>query len=689
MRSRATRRGRPLALAVAALLFAAALLALPSRALAQSYAIGIAVGPGETTFLPGVPEVFARIDNATAAPIRGEVLVSVQTGKKTPLASAAFSVSPGSTNIVRIPTPVSGYAFNVEVRTNGAVVASKSFMSDAETGIRVVDLAEVSRVRALIDSLTLQPATSPGYSPRGWLARIHVATPFIDPTTGGPVAPTYVTGWGGTHLVSSTAAMLSRLSAQELRALTGFVLAGGTLAVFIEKPEDLRSPILASLVGGSAQPIAPPDACFTHFEVPFGKNDALKFQQVGDRPPESVRFTSYTGGNLRPGSFGASATYGLGEVVLLGFDPSDPATASEPWTARLLADLARRAFDRFDAIVVRPGYEAALGPYPARRPTSRMAQPIEGFLDPNTAARWSIGVASLFICGYAILAGPVSFARAKKKNQPLRALLMLPLFSIAAFVVIVLFGFVSKGVSRRTNRLTFIEAGAGMDHGSTERYRGFFSPFSQRVDVRPTLLGNSFVRAAEEDVAKLEVDGGGVHTAGLQGMPAQTVVVREEGIAPLGGTVDITASGSSGDIVVTNRLTRDLRGVIVHLPTDEFRYVGRLQAGASIASADMGRGKPSFTSWVASVAGMGMGADSSLRGGELKYVLEEADEAQAGAAWLAFDGGQGMRKAAWFPQGVPVVLAMVDGGSGDRTDAGVPVDRDVLLLRVVGWGAAP
>ncbi len=218
MRTRVTRAARALSIAVVALVVA--LFALPRRAHAQSYAIGIAVGPAETTFLPGVPELFVRIDNSTAAPIRGEVLVTVQSGKSVPLASAPFSVSPGSTNIVRIPTPVSSYSFNVEVRTNGAVVASKAFMNDAETGIRVADLVEVSRVRGLIDSLSLQPTTNPGYSPTGWLARIHVATPFIDPTTGGPVVPTYVAGWGGTHLVTATASMLRpRASAMETMVL--------------------------------------------------------------------------------------------------------------------------------------------------------------------------------------------------------------------------------------------------------------------------------------------------------------------------------------------------------------------------------------------------------------------------------------------------------------------------------------
>ena len=45
--------------------------------------------------------------------------------------------------------------------------------------------------------------------------------------------------------------MLSRLVGAELDALAGYVLAGGTLAINIVRPEDLRHPTLVSLVGGA------------------------------------------------------------------------------------------------------------------------------------------------------------------------------------------------------------------------------------------------------------------------------------------------------------------------------------------------------------------------------------------------------------------------------------------------------
>jgi hypothetical protein len=71
-------------------------------------------------------------------------------------------------------------------------------------------------------------------------------------------------------------------------------------------------------------------------------------------------------------------------------------------------------------------------------------------------------------------------------------------------------------------------------------------------------------------------------------------------------------------------------------------------------------------------------------------VREQLDRESSGlhASWIAagLTCGTGVD---WWPDDTPVVLAQVDGGEGTTSDSGLALDRDRVLLRVVGYGGVP
>lgn len=662
---------------LAAFVLAAATM-VPAVASAQvSYEVGLVAGTSDTGFVQGMSEVFARVDNRTNGAVEGMLVVRDHDGQRNGRGGRArFAVAPNSSALVRVPFDAPYYAVRAEVVQGGLTVATKQLNVDSEQAVRVFDATRDLRARVLLDGVPLKSAPATRSGPPSMTSRIRVAAPFVDPATGVPVFPQLVTTWHGFPLVVMSTATFIAMPLAEQRALAGHVLSGATLAFVVSRPEDLRDPAIIALFG--AEPTAVPPADITRSELPPPTGGAPSGDRFGPapNPPELVRLASYSGGNTLPSLFGGSATYGIGEVVMLGFDLDDANVAKEHWTGIRMVELARRAGDRAKRAAVRPGSSPTQG----GGFHAGAADELRPLLDPNTSNRWGIGVASLFLCAYAVVAGPVTFSWAKKKNQPLRALLYLPVLSLAAFVILVVFGFVSKGVSRRANHVTFIDAGAGMEEAGARRYRSFFSPFAQTIDLRPTDSANMLTTLAiDVPMSGFEVDGDGVRIAGVEATPGQAMIFREEGLASLGGHVAITPGSDPDSPVITNRLRSALRGVLVKMPAGSLWYRARIEPGESVTSADM----VSVVSW--------LGPDASLyselpplNAHGMRSTLQNLGEAEAGDVWVAVEPNSGLVN--WFPSGVPVLLAVVDGGFGTKKDSGVSVEKDAVAIRVVGFG---
>jgi hypothetical protein len=350
-----------------------------------------------------------------------------------------------------------------------------------------------------------------------------------------------------------------------------------------------------------------------------------------------------------------------------------------------MVDLARRGYDRRSTVAFRPGDEQAHGDL----------NRVRRELDPNESSRWAIGFSALLLCLYAVLAGPVNFSLASKRGKPLRALRHLPIYAAVTFAIVVGIGMAAKGVTGRARHLTLVEAGAGMTRGTARRYRGFYASRSKDLTVRTTdsssIVSTAVLAELSDPRDHLLVDRDGARLVDVAALPWQTVVVREDGFTSLGDGISIVAD-PSGDIAVVNRSGRDLRAAVLWLPSGGARYFTRINDGARVvagAAVDLGT-KKEGRGWL-SLVGTGRrvgGIDVHDLGASALAAVLEPDAPGLGEAWWALEEAAS-DAIDWFPDGVPVLLAQIDGGEGRTSDSGLRLETDRLLVRIVGFGGSP
>lgn len=659
-------------------------------------------GPSSLT-AGGWSEIAVRIENTDTALARGTVELSSKPtygdGANVSV-RAPFAVAGGSSAVVLLPLSGVGYATTQTLRAlddQGRQLSTQPLPWTPRVGQLLVDLGEGSRLGAALRDATITLGYENGMGSAN-NQPLTIAQPKWDAKTGDPILPTLAAGYGAATLVLATSDQLVKLSGKELDALTGHVLAGGTLAVVVTRPEDLRHPTMHLLVGGEptaapAQrgpllaPVSIPDDAAegspayempalpapTHQQKPKVEPRNDPSASVFPSPAVLEKFAGYAGGKLTPGPWGASATYGLGEVHLLAFDPTRPPALDDEWSQTRITDLVRHAWDRRAGVVFSHGAPQLDG----------LAFNAHRQLDPNVNARWIILIAGLFLLAYAVAAGPVNFSLAAKGGKPLRALKRLPVFSAGAFVAIFAMGLFAKGTGGRARHLSLIEAGAGMERGTARRLRGFFTARGHELTVRTSDV-NSVIRLEgerEPQGQSLVVDRDGLRLVELATMPWETLVVREDGFASLGAGVSIVPA-PGGDAIVRNRVGRDLRGVIVHVPGKAPSYFARIPDGEAVSTANGTTVAPKGSSFRAGTVSVNP-FDPSL-------VDASLDTAASGlaSAWTAITTAAG-RNVDWFPEELPVVLAQLDGGEGTTTDSSLALESDRALVRIVGWGGMP
>ncbi len=652
---------------------------------------------GTSGSLPwGWNQILVRIQNNGTRPAKGVVDVSSrQYGDRGNFeASAPYAVGAGSAVHVRVPARVAAYA-DIDVRVQDDAegqIAAQSFSSTAQGSVVLFDVSEASKLRGAIHETPVVPLHVPtgtmrGSTPPASRTTLLVGQPRFDPATGDPVLPDRAALYSAADAVLMRTDTLSRLGGAELDALAGHVLGGGTLALVVARPEDLRSPALVALVGGEVTKAAPaPETRRPLFPAATSSGAGKAIPPAADPAPQTAEaLAGWTGGNLRPSLYGASAFYGLGEVHLLAFDPTRKPAVDDPWAQVRVADLARRGFDRRSTIAFRPGDE-------------HMDSELNGVrrvLDPNESSRWAIGLSALLLCVYAVLAGPINFSLAARRGKPLRALRHLPIYAAIAFATIVGIGMAAKGVGGRARHLTLVEAGAGMTRGTARRFRGFFASRSRDLTVRTTDASSVLATAVLAELSshrdRLIVDRDGARLVDVAALPWQTVVVREDGFASLGDGIAI-APEPAGDLAVANRTGRDLRAAVLFMPDGSARYFARIEHGERVVSSagvDLSTTTEART-WL-SMAGTGRrvgGIDVHDLYGQMLAPVVDGDAPGLGAAWAAIDDAAS-DGVDWLPAGVPVLLAQIDGGEGRRSDSGLRLESDRLLVRVVGHGGKP
>jgi hypothetical protein len=642
----------------------------------------------------GWNEIVVSLSNHGTSTTRGSIDVRVsQLGHEAGEfhASAPFQVAAGASATVRVPALVAPYGdVHVEVVDDGGqTLADKTFATLAPSGVLLLDATEASRLRGAINDVAVAPlsATSRGAASRGPPLTVSVVAPRWDPATGDPILPDRAALYASADAVLLRSDVLTHLAGAELDALAGYVMAGGTLALALVRPEDGSHPTVGAFVGGNVTraPLSPVTMGVLDLPTPSSLS-AARMLPHADTPSSELAasLTSHAGGNLRPSLYGASAAYGLGEVHLLAFDPTRRPAVDDPWALARMVDLTRRAYDRRVSQVFRPGAEALAVSY------GRLRQQ----LDPNERSRWAIAVASLILVAYSIVAGPVSFSLAARAGRPLRALRQLPVLSAITFAIVVAIGIAAKGVTGRARHLTLVEAGAGMPKGNARRFRGFYAARAKELTVRPT-DASSLVAMAISDAADrrdhLVIDRDGARLVDVAALPWQTIVVREDGFASIGAGVALLQD-DDGELRVVNRTGRDLRAAVVRAPGGAAYAFARIADGEATTTraARKLRGDPDGRVWegmAASAAHIGGVDVRRLHPVALRAVLE-ADAPGLGDAWWAVSDAAG-DSVDWFPDDVPVLIGQLDGGEGRTSDSGLRIEADRVLLRVVGYGGRP
>jgi hypothetical protein len=669
---------------------------LPSKPKGPQVAVEITpmFGAG-TPIPPGYSGFLVRVQNNEQQPVRGEVEMEsrLYSNQFRFRATAPFVVGAGAAVMVRLPAHANAYGdVRVTTRTEDGLELGTPFSVGVTNApnVLLLDVTEVSRLRGAMHDAWIAPQYAPwGSTPSyGSGPTLQIGTPRFDPATGDPLLPDRAAVYSPVSAVLVRSDVLARISAAELDALSGFVLGGGTLAVAIARPEDVRSPVLAAFAGGSISSASPHSETLRELRLPTAPSNATKSIPSAESPSDDVAkaLVGFSGGNLHGTRYGASAYYGLGEFHLLAFDPTQKPAVDDPWVQGRVLDMARRANDRRSTVIYRQG----------STPGGYSSDGIRKELDPNEGSRWAIAVAALLLIVYAILSGPVNFTLNANKGKPLRALIWLPIFSLITFLVIVLIGVAAKGVSGRARHLTLVEAGAGMTKASARRWRGFFSPRAKDMTVRTTdsssVVNTAFVSSPATINDHLVVDRDGARLVDVAALPWQTVVIREDGFADLGEGIAIVTENET-DTAVINRSGRDMRAAILMLPKGTARYFAKIKDGEKVL-ASTGKdvaSTPEGKSWLSAVSATSSRAGSlniaPLRAVSLAHLVD-FDAPGLGDAWMALETNAGTN-VNWFPDDVPVLLAQLDGGEGRTSDTGLKLERDRVLVRVVGQGGRP
>lgn len=646
-----------------------------------------------TPITPGWFALNVLLQNNGDAPIEGTLELRSELAwsrtKQQLISRAPFAI--GGKSAVRIELPTHGFGGPSPSLTlsaldpRGHVIAEQALPDPRTEAPLLFDLTVPSRIAPEVRGHGL--AVSAPSGARTGAPALAVGSPSIDAATGQPVLPERAAGYAPATVVLVRSDALAKIKGPELDALGDWVLAGGTLAVVVTRPEDLHGPKLRALLGGAAHATDPPAALKrpTDFEVvPDTSGDSSSYgsapsagstitERLAPSPGVVTKLVGYAGGNLRASPWGASASYGLGEVHLLAFDATREPFVSDPWVKLKMLALVQHAWNR--------GATVAL-PFARTSLDSPELSQVRRVLDPNEGSRWAIAVAALLLLAYAVMAGPVNFLRASRKGRPLSALVHLPMWAGGAMVLVVGLGVAAKGVTGQARHLTLVEAGAGMSRGVATRFRAFYASSSTKLTVRASERSDVLdVAGSDEDTGRtLVVDRDGARLAGFRSQPWQTVLVREDGFISLGGGISIVAD-PDGEVEVTNRTAHDLLGVLLKVPHGDVVYFPRIRDGQRVL-ASKGRKVPGHVgrAWLGSSGATAHRLDADAFTPTLRGAAPGA-----GAAWQALEA-LASHDTDWWPSDVPVLLAELDGGEGRTSDSGLKLTVDRVLVRVVGYG---
>ena len=670
---------------------------------------------------------------------------------------APFNVAGGRTALVRIPTRALGSqppALALAAKDDsGAVMAQTDVavnMSVAPTLVEIVPtprMGVVLRGRAMIGVTTASRPGAMGVSTSGPV-KLTVGASQVDATTGDPLLPLTAASYSGVTVALIRGDVLSKLSAEPLEALRDWVVGGGTLAVLVTRPEDLRTANLTAMTGEPIVEVAPNPALFSLPSAPTvpAPRHTPPSQLGGDSPTEGPSDTPSpdlapqpepedddTATPLEFQLNTAKKTY-IYQPIGLFF----PARASKPNPAKAQgltrADI-KAALKGYSGGMLAPGHFGATAPFGTGQvhllafdPTTLpgLSDPwtqarvldmvgeawnrtgpvafqigagdpeswgsrdkIRSALDPNENYRPALAFAALLLAAYAFIVGPLTFRRAQKNGTPLSPLKLAPLFSALAFSAIVAAGVAVKGIRGKSRRLSITEVGSGNPRGTVTRFRGFYTSDTRALSVLATDRSATLALFETESWrtarhADLRIDRTGYALEHLTALAWQTLVVRECATRTLKGAIDMAWTGPSG-LDVTNRTGVALRDAVVWSPKSGIFYFAEIKAGETVPATG-GKLLMAATAW--SAVTFAPSAVHRLAVEAAVGPLQRTERDRLLGAWGPLEQAAG-DAVDWWPSDLPVVLATLDGGEGETRDSGLLIDQDRALVRVLGRAFRP
>lgn len=694
----------------------------------------------------GWEEIVVTLANSGATAKKGTLDLTATlpfSQNETFITRAPFNVPAGKTAIVRVPTH--GFYYQAPTFTlsakdeKGVEITGASVTTNMTVSPTLIDIDQTPRLGLVIRGrgVTTSYSTSGsgyygyGYGSTAAPPALSVGAPTFDPTTGDPVLPQVAASYSGVTVAIIHSDLLAKLPPEELDALRDWVSGGGTLAVVPNRPEDLRAGNLTSMTGGpivqgdpypglfslpayprAGSPSTWPGGGFggtapttTAPPPPMPEDDPLDYHPSTDdkdNPYKPIstsaaptapavgamaqavkaKLVGFSGGNLLPSDYGATAAFGTGQVHLLAFDPTVAPGTDDSWVLARVIDMVQTAWDR----QAPRAFPTGSGD---RRYLYSRTDEVRRALDPNENFRPALGFAAVLLVIYSIVVGPVTFLRAQKRGKPLSPLKWAPLWSAAAFASIVVVGLAVKGLRGRSRRISLTEVGAGMTRGSVTRFRGFYTSETKALSVAATDRSNVLDVMSSDSVmgadAVMRLDRGGAVLENITSLPWQTLVVREDGFRDLKGAVTISGTGTA--LTAQNHTGQTIKDALFYVPGDGVRWFVEIKDGDTVTAS---AGKLVQSAYSRRSASAGTMTIHQLGESEMAYssAITKKDGERIEKTWKPISSAAG-EQVDWWPDDQPVLMGELDGGEGVKTDSNLRIETDRALLRVVGKAGAP
>lgn len=460
---------------------------------------------------------FALVDviNRSSREIRGTLELSVDETSGGERFRIGADVPPRDRRTFQFETGITNGFLKARLREGERVIGEAENWQGGNAD-SIVILADPPRLQASTSGLT-----GTREEPYGGQAFDYVTGTIDFNAAGDPIVPRRVQGWRGVALVVATVRELERLDATQLEALRQHIFSGGRILISPSTPEETRAASVQQLAGDVRV-----------------SGDAL----------------TSTEALWQPEYFGGGRALGFGYVWLCTKDINAPSSVGSERVNSLMRKIVMRV------PTVTPQLPLYAGESSNNWQSRRSFRELRAALDPNASFRPALGLVAVLLLIYVLAVGPLNFRYVQKRGKPTLALITTPLLSFSCLVLMLLVGFIGKGVTMRHRSITWVESLAGESHGIRRTYHGLYSTRPATFDLEShgitRFAGNSSVALTHE------IGPSGDETlAGIRSSLWSTTLVREEEVVPF-GLVDLALQ--DGELQsVSNRGEEPLLGSLI------------------------------------------------------------------------------------------------------------------------------